>query len=493
MIVGLAHGGIGAFFLRRDGDQSMFGLLATGTGVAALTMAAPVQFEASIVPVAWVAEAAALAWVAVRQDHRYSAATSALLYALAGCAVLWVYAFDIDPLGMTLGSFVAGVGCGVWIVRGSRYASSLAALGLLVTAICVPVHLDGLQLVGAWSALMVVGFGVSRWLAEQRDGASIPALLRAVGRVWTADQSLPLSALLVGGLAVAHVLIVELPLRDFGNILPPEIPFTVAGAVAALVLAAAFLLSGVIAGGRDALRVAVLAAGAVVTYAIPFEVYAWAVSILWAGMAVTAIGMARVASIGHPAFRASSLVLIGGAALVAAAIVAPPSRLVVGETAIDANTILQSLTALAAVIGAAVPFASTEPDRGIGRWMWVLVGVAFVYAVSVVVVDLVGQTMRAGVDLEEVQTRGQVALSLLWAFLGIVAFVLGLRTRRALLRQTGLVLLAVATIKVFAFDLAALDVAYRVISLVVLGLVLLASAWLWQRSQPKPPMHGESP
>ena len=41
--------------------------------------------------------------------------------------------------------------------------------------------------------------------------------------------------------------------------------------------------------------------------------------------------------------------------------------------------------------------------------------------------------------------------------------------------------------KVFLIDLSALDVAYRVISLIVLGLLLLASAWLWQRLQPGPP------
>ena len=43
-----------------------------------------------------------------------------------------------------------------------------------------------------------------------------------------------------------------------------------------------------------------------------------------------------------------------------------------------------------------------------------------------------------------------------------------------------------ATAKVFLFDLAALDVAYRVVSLIALGLLLLASAWLWQRLGPGP-------
>ncbi len=85
------------------------------------------------------------------------------------------------------------------------------------------------------------------------------------------------------------------------------------------------------------------------------------------------------------------------------------------------------------------------------------------------------------------KTQGQVALSVTWAATGAIAFVAGLRSRIAELRQGGLALLALAAGKVFLFDLAALEVAYRVISLIALGLLLLASAWLWQRLQPRPP------
>ena len=64
----------------------------------------------------------------------------------------------------------------------------------------------------------------------------------------------------------------------------------------------------------------------------------------------------------------------------------------------------------------------------------------------------------------------------------------GLRLRIDDLRHGGLALLALATAKVFLFDLSALDVAYRVISLVALGILLLTSAWVWQRLQPKAPL-----
>ena len=114
-----------------------------------------------------------------------------------------------------------------------------------------------------------------------------------------------------------------------------------------------------------------------------------------------------------------------------------------------------------------------------------LASASFVYLASIAVVDVVAMQAGGSVSIEELRTRGQVALSVLWAVLGVVAFVAGLQRHRPELRHAGLALLGLATLKVFLFDLSALDVAYRVISLIVLGLVLLASAGLWQRSQPR--------
>jgi uncharacterized membrane protein len=113
--------------------------------------------------------------------------------------------------------------------------------------------------------------------------------------------------------------------------------------------------------------------------------------------------------------------------------------------------------------------------------------VATLYVLSVAVVDVVGTQVGGPVTTDELRTQGQVALSVLSAVLGVIAFVAGLQLRIDDLRRGGLTLLALATVKVFLFDLSGLDVAYRVISLIVLGLLLLASAWIWQRLQPRSP------
>lgn len=67
---------------------------------------------------------------------------------------------------------------------------------------------------------------------------------------------------------------------------------------------------------------------------------------------------------------------------------------------------------------------------------------------------------------------------------GAVLFGAALVRRIGVARQCGLALLALATGKVFLVDLSSLDVAYRVLSLVGLGLLLLGCAYAYQRLRP---------
>ena len=83
------------------------------------------------------------------------------------------------------------------------------------------------------------------------------------------------------------------------------------------------------------------------------------------------------------------------------------------------------------------------------------------------------------------RAQGQVLLSALWAAAGALALVLGLRRDRIEVRIAGFALLALAFCKVIVFDLAALDSIYRVASCVALGLLLLGSAFAYQRMRPQ--------
>jgi len=630
VLVALAQLGVGVYFVVRDGDRNLFGLLAMGTGIAALTMAAPVQLGASAVPIAWSAEAVALAWVAVRRGHPYSAAVSGILYGLAGTYVAALYGQPIesttgvpfvDGAGASLGFFLAAVAFGTWIVRDrslrsalaafglviagvcatnvldapstviamsilivigtavwralpvlpgepiawqvkgliptvlqgnvdwrrkadallplvtvllgawatlllvgpvfpviggdvhatvpfvhpagaalagylvalaavawisarSRLREPLAALGLLVTVWACSVEFDAVALVATWSTLMVVGFAMWRALATlPREDP--PVVFLALGRAWTLDLGLPLAALLSGLLAAMHVLLFELPIARFGDVRPPEVPFTDDGAVAAMILIVAVLGVGAVLGGAFARRVTILVAGGIAAYAIPFEVYAWAVAVLWVGLGGLALVMSRVDRAGRSAYLVADAGMIVGATVVAIGIVARPSRLVVGDAAVEPLIALQSVAALGSVVLGLVALAWSASTEPWARWSWRAAGVTTVYLLSVFVVDVVGTQVGGPVATDELRTQGQVALSVLWAVLGVVTFVAGLRLGIGDLRRAGLALLALATAKVFLFDLSALDVAYRVISLIVLGLLLLSSAWIWQRLQPK--------
>jgi uncharacterized membrane protein len=53
--------------------------------------------------------------------------------------------------------------------------------------------------------------------------------------------------------------------------------------------------------------------------------------------------------------------------------------------------------------------------------------------------------------------------------------------RNRLLRVMALVLIGITIAKVFIFDLASLERIYRVIAFIVLGIILLAGSFLYQR------------
>jgi uncharacterized membrane protein len=74
-----------------------------------------------------------------------------------------------------------------------------------------------------------------------------------------------------------------------------------------------------------------------------------------------------------------------------------------------------------------------------------------------------------------------VLLSAFWSVTGLAALVYGLLRDERRFRLGGLALLGIAIVKVFLYDLASLDEIYRVLSFIALGLLLLASAFAYQR------------
>lgn len=115
-----------------------------------------------------------------------------------------------------------------------------------------------------------------------------------------------------------------------------------------------------------------------------------------------------------------------------------------------------------------------------------LAGAACALAANLVVVVLLSLDVSDYFDRAEAQESEnikQLTLSALWGLYGGGVLLAGLRRGRKLLRVLALALLGVTIIKVFVVDLAGLDRIYRIVSFIVLGAILLAVSFLYQRAQ----------
>lgn len=83
----------------------------------------------------------------------------------------------------------------------------------------------------------------------------------------------------------------------------------------------------------------------------------------------------------------------------------------------------------------------------------------------------------------EANLARQLCLSVIWAVYGGGMLIIGIFRRNKMLRMMALLLLGMTILKVFLVDLSSLDKIYRVLSFVVLGVILLAVSFLYQRSQ----------
>ena len=110
------------------------------------------------------------------------------------------------------------------------------------------------------------------------------------------------------------------------------------------------------------------------------------------------------------------------------------------------------------------------------------------YAGSIAVVDF----FAARVDpanaeaAREIATQAQVALTIFWVVVGGAAFATGIVRDVAIARGFGLGLLVLATLKLFVVDLAAVDVAYRVLSFIGVGAILLGLSFLATKRRSRP-------
>jgi uncharacterized membrane protein len=92
-----------------------------------------------------------------------------------------------------------------------------------------------------------------------------------------------------------------------------------------------------------------------------------------------------------------------------------------------------------------------------------------------------GRIGRQGSGTQDLELARQLSLSMIWMVYGGALLAIGILRRSKLMRLMGLALLSVTILKVFLWDLSSLEKLYRIISFIVLGAILLAVSFLYQR------------
>jgi uncharacterized membrane protein len=84
-------------------------------------------------------------------------------------------------------------------------------------------------------------------------------------------------------------------------------------------------------------------------------------------------------------------------------------------------------------------------------------------------------------DLHRIDIERDFTYSALWMAYGAMLMVIGFVRRSAFVRWQALILIAATIAKVFVYDVSQLDRGYRIVSFVVLGVLLLAISFVYQR------------
>ena len=137
------------------------------------------------------------------------------------------------------------------------------------------------------------------------------------------------------------------------------------------------------------------------------------------------------------------------------------------------------IVCIAAVLYAAREQLSVSAEeRGLLGVLAVSINFFTLLAFSLELWDYFGRQSGLGIDSALAQ---HLSLSLLWTAYASVLIGLGIQRKSSLLRWQALSLFGLVVIKVFIYDSSFLERLYRIVSFFILGLVLLAVSFLYQR------------
>jgi hypothetical protein len=390
----------------------------------------------------------------------------------------------IGQEGLSLAAAIAALAAVGWLMGARWVRLGLAGIGLALFVFTVTFEVPLPHVAVPWGVLALASVGIVRRIAPVDP---LPSVRRPILEL--VSERLPYAA---AGLALLFLVVQSLWLADpvsfgrhlLGNLQLEGTPFLDPRTYVLASLAATALLFGWVWRGVMPTLAGGIAAAVVVAWLLPFEIRPGYAVAGWSALALAGLGLLRLVPAARLLLGATSIALATSGAAVALTVVAPLDRLVVdATTTVPGWAILTDATvALGALAVAAGVGALLHRGDRLSLPALIAAGVVVVYLLSVGVVDHF-QVQVAARPLEELQKEAQVGLSALWSVLGAAGFAAGLLARQPPVRLFGLGLLGLATAKVFLVDLAALDVVYRVLSLVALGVLLLISAAVYARMQ----------
>ncbi len=487
-----AHAALGRFVLAYPAAGTAFAGTALAIAITLLTIAVPVVFDGPAVAIAWAAEAVGLVWLAQRYRSADGFVAAAIVYALA----VW-HLFSVEygsarlesaaptgqgipfanAAGLTLLALLAALAAVGVVVRTRLARMTCAVIGFGLVIAALPYELSGLSLLAGWALLAVLAL-----TGERLGGIAPEAVSLGDRRAWFAANGLKLPAALAGALAVHRAVAYEMPVL---TAVPIEagVPYVGQPVAAAAIIVLAALAAMVVTVSDEVREIAGSVAILIAAHLAAFELDPAPAVAVWSVLAVGAWALHRQRRSTIPVYLATTVLLLTTGLLVAFGDIAPPARLLLtGGAHIDHPFLWSEATLALGALSLAL-FVISWASKGTPPSAWLALGggVLALYLLSIGIVDEFQRRVDGEVGVAELRRQSQVVLSVVWAVLGGVIVVAGLVRPSPPLRWFGLGLLALTTGKVFLYDLASLDAVYRVLSFIVLGVLLLLSAYAYRR------------
>jgi len=486
LVLALLYGGLAYLAVRRGAETFRLSLFARGIALIFLTIAIPIQLgDKAWTTIALVAEGTVLMWLYLRLRISHFRVYSYAVFAIVAIRLMF---FDTS-VGMR--HFQP-----VFNERFLAFVVSIAAMYLTSYFLWRQQQEKGRKL--GYPVFLVAANIFSLWViaAEVISYRHIPVTLQG-------SLSLIILLVLAGVTILYHVVWRRVP-RVFDLVLmviSAAAYFGISGLLwedlrtwmGSLYLVLALFYAGLayiaIRRGAEYTRLGSFSLGIALvflTVAIPVQLgdTAWT-TIAWAAELVVLVWLSfalRLPQLRNYSY-AVSVILAG--------------RLLFFDTSIDLNNFrpllnerfLAFLTGIAAMYLAA--YLLWRERKTLPEWnipastflvaanffsLWLLSFEVWDYFGSQLALTPVESTTAIGL-----QNAQNLSLTVLWTVYAVILLVIGIVKRWRLVRLGALALLAIPIIKVFVYDVFALERVYRIVAFVGLGILLLVSAYLYHR------------